>query len=266
MSLLQKPSASPLSLRELGPNREAVYNTNDRYEEDDIEDQIRASKKNPRTEQLKKSDSGSLKRSGSFGRNNLASASLQNTGTNFGKSQQGTFRNIPQLAEIGRQKTSGFGQSQALAAGPGKTSAGEQPYQPTFTRTKEVDKGPKFEGRLGEYRGDEDAIFCLRFPHKRFCGCERKLEELESNPTFRPTEVAPAEQITPQIFIGSLESATNTRELLRLGITHVLNVSCVQYTNREQYFKYFNLEVYDNHDEDIKKFFRLTNRFIAEVR
>jgi len=39
----------------------------------------------------------------------------------------------------------------------------------------------------------------------------------------------------------------------------------MQYTKREHYFKYYSLAVYDNHDEDIKKFFRITNRFIDEV-
>lgn len=52
---------------------------------------------------------------------------------------------------------------------------------------------------------------------------------------------------------------------MSLGITHVLNVSCMEDTKREHYFKYYNLAVYDNHDEDIKKFFRITNRFIDEV-
>lgn len=69
----------------------------------------------------------------------------------------------------------------------------------------------------------------------------------------------------PNVYVGSIECGSNVKELLRLGITHVLNASCVQYTCRTNYFKYFNLEVYDNHDEDIKKFFRLTNRFIDEV-
>lgn len=62
-----------------------------------------------------------------------------------------------------------------------------------------------------------------------------------------------------------MEAALNTKELLKQGITHILNVSCVEYTKRPQYFKYYNLSIYDNHDEDIKKYFRITNRFIAEV-
>ena len=57
----------------------------------------------------------------------------------------------------------------------------------------------------------------------------------------------------------------NTKELLRLGITHILDVSCVAYFKRPHYFKYYSLPVYNNHDEDIKKFFRITNRFIEEA-
>jgi len=41
-------------------------------------------------------------------------------------------------------------------------------------------------------------------------------------------------------------------------------VSSIEYTKRS-YFTYFNLDVYNNHDEDIKKFFRVTNRFISDA-
>lgn len=53
--------------------------------------------------------------------------------------------------------------------------------------------------------------------------------------------------------------------MLRLGITHILDVSSVEYFKRKNYFAYYSLPVYDNHDEDIKKFFRITNRFIDEA-
>lgn len=65
--------------------------------------------------------------------------------------------------------------------------------------------------------------------------------------------------------MGSLESAINTRELLKLGITHILDVSSVEYYKRVKYFQYNSVPVYNNHDEDIKKFFRITNRFIEEA-
>lgn len=72
-------------------------------------------------------------------------------------------------------------------------------------------------------------------------------------------------QIIKDIFIGPVQCAWNTKHLLSLGITHVLNVSTIEYTKRTHYFKYYNLDVYNAHDEDIKKFFRITNRFIEEV-
>lgn len=41
-------------------------------------------------------------------------------------------------------------------------------------------------------------------------------------------------------------------------------MSSVEYTKRH-YFKYFNLDIYNSHDEDIKKFYRVTNRFINDA-
>lgn len=40
-------------------------------------------------------------------------------------------------------------------------------------------------------------------------------------------------------------------------------MSSIEYTKRN-YFDYFCLDIYNNHDEDIKKFFRVTNRFIND--
>lgn len=42
-------------------------------------------------------------------------------------------------------------------------------------------------------------------------------------------------------------------------------MSSVEYYKRTKYFQYFSVPVYNNHDEDIKKFFRITNRFIDEA-
>ena len=49
---------------------------------------------------------------------------------------------------------------------------------------------------------------------------------------------------------------------INAGVTHVLNVTCKAYTRREKYFKYLNLEIYDETQEDARKYFRITNRFI----
>ena len=65
--------------------------------------------------------------------------------------------------------------------------------------------------------------------------------------------------------MGSFYCALNVKKLLEIGITHVLNVSSQEYTKRTDYFIYKNIDVYDNQDEDIKKHFRRTNRFILEV-
>lgn len=53
--------------------------------------------------------------------------------------------------------------------------------------------------------------------------------------------------------------------MLVKGITHVLNVTALEYRKRTKYFKYLNIDVYDKSDEDIKKHFRISNRFINDV-
>lgn len=39
----------------------------------------------------------------------------------------------------------------------------------------------------------------------------------------------------------------------------------MEYTKRTKYFKYLNIDVHNTSDEDIKKHFRISNRFIREV-
>lgn len=53
--------------------------------------------------------------------------------------------------------------------------------------------------------------------------------------------------------------------MLAAGITHVLNVTSQEYTKRTKYFKFLTIDIYDKADEDIKKHFRITNRFIEDV-
>jgi hypothetical protein len=54
--------------------------------------------------------------------------------------------------------------------------------------------------------------------------------------------------------------------MLTNGITHVLNVTSQEYTKRTKYFKFLTIDIYDKADEDIKKHFRITNRFIEDVK
>jgi protein-tyrosine phosphatase len=64
--------------------------------------------------------------------------------------------------------------------------------------------------------------------------------------------------------MGPYQAAFKTKEMIDLGITHVLNVTCKAYTPRKKFFKYLNIDIHDDSKEDAKKHFRATNRFINE--
>ena len=72
-------------------------------------------------------------------------------------------------------------------------------------------------------------------------------------------------KILENLFIGPLETAFQIKKLLALGITHIINASTSEYTKRVKYFKFLTIDVYDNNEEDIKKYFRMTNRFISSA-
>ena len=67
------------------------------------------------------------------------------------------------------------------------------------------------------------------------------------------------------IYMGPFQSAFKTGELIEQGITHILNVTCKAYTPRSKYFKYLDIQIYDESSEDVKKHFRITNRFLREA-
>ena len=63
----------------------------------------------------------------------------------------------------------------------------------TFSRgsTKQIQVSTQdLPGRLAEYKGEEDPLPCKRFPHKKFCGCDHKCYEIDTNPRFKPTLVS----------------------------------------------------------------------------
>lgn len=66
--------------------------------------------------------------------------------------------------------------------------------------------------------------------------------------------------------MGPYQAAFKTKQLIELGVTHILNATCREYTKRNKYFKYLDVHIYDTHSEDAKKHFRITNRFIDEAR
>ncbi|TNV76132.1 hypothetical protein FGO68_gene647 [Halteria grandinella] len=73
-------------------------------------------------------------------------------------------------------------------------------------------------------------------------------------------------EVYPGIVMGPYQAAFKTKQLVEMGVTHVLNVTCREYTKRPKYFKYLDVAIYDTHSEDAKKNFRITNRFIEEAR
>ena len=67
------------------------------------------------------------------------------------------------------------------------------------------------------------------------------------------------------IYMGPFQAGFKTGELIETGVTHILNVSCKSYSKRDKYFKYLDLQIYDEPQEDAKKYFRITNRFINQA-
>jgi protein-tyrosine phosphatase len=106
------------------------------------------------------------------------------------------------------------------------------------------------------YNKEEDDILCGKFPHLTYCGCKYPCSIILNN-------ISPVE-IGDQILVGPIESVYKTKELLKLKVSHILNVACTAY-NQRKYFKYLNIFVADNHTENAIKFFKITNRFIEEA-
>ena len=135
-------------------------------------------------------------------------------------------------------------------------------------RTKEIDYGDEFdltktnrfltyEEKKTAYSGEEDHIFCGRFPHLSDCGCKYPCSLLL--PKIHPI------QIDDNIYVGPLEAVLKTKELIFLKIKYILNLSCVSYNKRIKYFKYYDIFINDNHTENAIKYFKITNRFIDDA-
>lgn len=67
------------------------------------------------------------------------------------------------------------------------------------------------------------------------------------------------------LYMGNFITGLKSKYLLDLGITHVLNVTCKEYTKKTKYFTYENIDLLNTTEEDAKKFFRLSNRFIKRA-
>ncbi len=110
-----------------------------------------------------------------------------------------------------------------------------------------------------DFLGEElfENPLCGRFPHMKYCLCTPPC--CESVPQATITEVF------ERIYIGSIEAAYKLKELRDKKITHVLNVSCTYYTKRPK-LTYMDIDVHDSLSEDVKRHFRITNRYIDEAR
>lgn len=115
----------------------------------------------------------------------------------------------------------------------------------------------KQSAALLRYNGEEDDITCGRFPHLDVCGCDI--------PCFIALKEIKLIEVADGIFMGPFQSAFKTKELLENNVTHILNVSTREYTKRK-FFKYLDINIYDNHTEDARKYFRITNRFIKKAK
>ena len=113
------------------------------------------------------------------------------------------------------------------------------------------------EEKKKAYNGEEDKIYCGRFPHLDYCGCKYPC-------SIMLEKIHPIE-IIENIYCGPIECAYKTKELLHLKIKYILNVSCITYRKRIKYFKYYDIYINDNNTENAIKFFKITNRFIDEA-
>lgn len=108
------------------------------------------------------------------------------------------------------------------------------------------------EQNRANYQNEEESLVCPRFPHLNECD-EDMTNDLND---FHLIEVHEG------IYMGPFDSGFKTKELIDSGVTHILDVTCRAYTPRDEYFKYLHLPIQDRTGEDIRKHFRITNRFI----
>ena len=126
-----------------------------------------------------------------------------------------------------------------------------QPYTVSVSQLQGTDRDPRFggppiyeqESRMAKdnnrqvYNGEEEQVICGRFPHINFCACDVDCQE-----AIRDISLF---EVFDGVYMGPYQSAFKTGELIDAGITHILNVTCKAYTKREKYFKYLDLQIYD---------------------
>lgn len=121
----------------------------------------------------------------------------------------------------------------------------------------EKEQRSRLDNNRQVYDGTEEAVICGRFPHSDFCACDVECTEAIRDITLF--------EVYRGIYMGPFQAGFKTGELIEAGVTHILNVTCKAYSKRDRYFKYLDLQIYDEPQENVKKYFRITNRFINEA-
>ena len=109
------------------------------------------------------------------------------------------------------------------------------------------------KSQAARYNGEEEDITWGRFPHLDIWGCDI--------PCFIALKEIKLIEVFESIFMGPFQSAFKTKG----SITHILNLSTREFTKRD-YITYLDINIYDNHNEDARKYFRITNRFIKRAK
>lgn len=142
-----------------------------------------------------------MKKNLSNSKMNAGANTLASSGANFMKSKvdfapdavDGSFQTNEEQPKLSKKTT---GRPDLASSELNGTSSFKMDASANFYRSNLRDsqantqkQAPKAEGRLDVYDGDEDQLACMRFPHKKYCGCDFKCYESEGKERFRPVQV-----------------------------------------------------------------------------
>ncbi len=80
---------------------------------------------------------------------------------------------------------------------------------------------------------EENGLVCGRFPHMQICACDIQCSIALSEINLF--------EVYPGILMGPYQAAFKTKQLIEMGVTHIVNATCREYTKREKYFKYLDI-------------------------
>lgn len=89
----------------------------------------------------------------------------------------------------------------------------------------------KFE--KSKYNDEEEEIVCGRFPHMDVCACD-----IQCSLALNEINLF---EVYDGILMGPYQASFKTKQLVDMGVTHILNVSCKEYTKRRKQFKYLDV-------------------------